>query len=318
MTRKSARIFLFALGLGLTACFRPAGDPIEPTTNVQPLQAEQPASQPTPNVISGTLTPLPTIEGATDEADVEASATPAPTETDETDAMVDDAADADAMAAEDDEDTPTRPFALTVIPPATSTSASDAGTAAAETRAASPPTTPVTFVTPSVPRAFTQDDGSDSMSAFTDATEEPGSSGGLDTPTAFIIDPDDPSCTYVVESGDSLNRIAIINNFTEAEMREANPGLVGQDPILQIGQELRLPFCGVRPTEVDEEPVATAAPTFTHLPGQQQETYRVQSGDTLTVIANRFGVSVQAIVDANELTNPDRLDVGQELIIPSS
>ena len=45
-------------------------------------------------------------------------------------------------------------------------------------------------------------------------------------------------------------------------------------------------------------------------------TYAVQAGDTLSVIAERFGTTVDAIVEANEITDATSLDVGQLLIIP--
>jgi hypothetical protein len=43
----------------------------------------------------------------------------------------------------------------------------------------------------------------------------------------------------------------------------------------------------------------------------------VQAGDSLLGIADRFGVSVAAIVSANKLDNPDFVFSGQRLIIPS-
>mgnify|MGYP001585535824 CR=1 FL=1 len=46
-------------------------------------------------------------------------------------------------------------------------------------------------------------------------------------------------------------------------------------------------------------------------------TYVVQRGDTLFSIALRFGVTVQAIMRANGLTNADLIFVGQRLIIPT-
>ncbi len=49
------------------------------------------------------------------------------------------------------------------------------------------------------------------------------------------------------------------------------------------------------------------------VPGQK---YVVQPGDTLAAIAEEFGVTVQELIDANRLDNPDVLRVGQELIIP--
>jgi len=46
------------------------------------------------------------------------------------------------------------------------------------------------------------------------------------------------------------------------------------------------------------------------------ETYVVKSGDTLTGIASRFGISMMTIWWANQLTSKDDLHVGQKLIIP--
>lgn len=47
------------------------------------------------------------------------------------------------------------------------------------------------------------------------------------------------------------------------------------------------------------------------------DTYIVQSGDTLGLIAQRYGVSLQALLDANSITNPNLLEVGTTLNIPA-
>jgi LysM repeat protein len=44
--------------------------------------------------------------------------------------------------------------------------------------------------------------------------------------------------------------------------------------------------------------------------------YTVQEGDTLSAIAQRYGVSVNEIVAANDLPNPDVLSIGQAIVIP--
>lgn len=43
----------------------------------------------------------------------------------------------------------------------------------------------------------------------------------------------------------------------------------------------------------------------------------VQAGETLSAIAARYGVTTAALVEANKLENPDRLAIGQRLVIPS-
>lgn len=53
-------------------------------------------------------------------------------------------------------------------------------------------------------------------------------------------------------------------------------------------------------------------------PEAAQNTYTVQSGDSLSKIGSRYGVSWQAIFDANrdKLDDPDKIYPGQELVIP--
>ncbi|NWF70410.1 MAG: LysM peptidoglycan-binding domain-containing protein [Chloroflexi bacterium] len=45
-------------------------------------------------------------------------------------------------------------------------------------------------------------------------------------------------------------------------------------------------------------------------------TYTVQRGDTLSVIARRYGIGLQALQEGNCITNPDRIAAGQELRVP--
>ncbi|MBE2238147.1 MAG: lamin tail domain-containing protein [Caldilineaceae bacterium] len=47
-----------------------------------------------------------------------------------------------------------------------------------------------------------------------------------------------------------------------------------------------------------------------------EEVYVVQAGDSLLAIAGRYGVTMQAVMDANNLTNPDFVFSGQRLVIP--
>lgn len=82
------------------------------------------------------------------------------------------------------------------------------------------------------------------------------------------------------------------------------------------------------PTATDTpRPTATRRATFTPVPATPSDTptptvtptpiiYVIKQGDTLIPIARRFGVSVQDIQEANGITDPRRLRVGQEIIIP--
>lgn len=65
------------------------------------------------------------------------------------------------------------------------------------------------------------------------------------------------------------------------------------------------------------DPAAAEAPTATPTPAVRR--HIVVPGDTLYGIASQFGVSLDELIAANadRLPDPNRLDVGQELIIPS-
>jgi LysM repeat protein len=73
------------------------------------------------------------------------------------------------------------------------------------------------------------------------------------------------------------------------------------------------------PTITPEPPTATPEPpTATPEPPAGARRYTVEPGDSLRSIAEKFSVSVDAILQANNLTpaQGDALRVGQELVIP--
>jgi LysM repeat protein len=98
--------------------------------------------------------------------------------------------------------------------------------------------------------------------------------------------------TYVVQPGDTLLGIALKLNVPAATLQALNE-LTNPD-MLRVGQVLKLP-----------------APRVA-------STYVVQAGDTLGAIALRFRVSVDDLMRANQLADPNKLRIGQRLVIPSS
>ncbi len=66
---------------------------------------------------------------------------------------------------------------------------------------------------------------------------------------------------------------------------------------------------------VVQQPTAAPAPSATaQVAGDNQ--YTVQAGDTLSSIAQQFGVTVQQIVDANAIEDQNLIVPGQTLKIP--
>lgn len=97
---------------------------------------------------------------------------------------------------------------------------------------------------------------------------------------------------YEVRKGDTLSEIAAQHGVTTRDMALANG--ISVRSTLRIGQRLVLP--------------PGAAGTQTH--------YTVRTGDTLDHIARRYGVELGQLITVNDIARPDRLRVGQELVIP--
>ena len=58
------------------------------------------------------------------------------------------------------------------------------------------------------------------------------------------------------------------------------------------------------------------APHYQPAAGRAQQSYVVQPGDILSAIAQKYSVSVQALTQANNITDENSLQAGQTLVIP--
>ena len=110
--------------------------------------------------------------------------------------------------------------------------------------------------------------------------------------------PSGGGCTYVVMPGDTLSSIAVRYNTTVAALVAAN-GLSNPNAI-RVGQTLIIPGCS-GPTQPP--------------PSGGCITYIVRPGDTLSSIAARYGTTVAAIAQANNISNPHLIRVGQRLVV---
>lgn len=100
--------------------------------------------------------------------------------------------------------------------------------------------------------------------------------------------------TYTVKTGDSLFLIARRFGVTVGALRTAN-GL--SHDWIYPGERLTIPISG-------------------STPGPSGSTYTVRSGDSLFLIANRFGITVSALRSANGLSS-DWIYAGEVLRIPA-
>ncbi len=102
--------------------------------------------------------------------------------------------------------------------------------------------------------------------------------------------------THVVREGDTLTDIALYYQVTTHSIIQAN-NLLDQDQ-LAVGETLIIPGVAL----------------------QVQDgylTHTVRAGETLSAIAQRYGVSVDVLLSLNQLESADILSAGQQLLIPN-
>jgi LysM repeat protein len=108
-------------------------------------------------------------------------------------------------------------------------------------------------------------------------------------------DPED--LVYIVQSGDYLSLIAAQFSTSVNALIRANPGIEDPNRIFP-GQEILIPGA----LEI--------------IPDTGERVYIVQSGDTLSEIAVRFGTTVGDLTEANpEIESPARIFPGQRVVI---
>ncbi|MFP4554160.1 MAG: LysM peptidoglycan-binding domain-containing protein [Actinomycetota bacterium] len=101
------------------------------------------------------------------------------------------------------------------------------------------------------------------------------------------------SVDYTVERGDTLGQIARDNDVSLSDLAKAND--IDNPNMIFPGQVLTIPGENGEPDIV----------------------HKVTRGETLRRIASQYGTPIPQIVEANSISNPNRIFPGQKLLIPS-
>lgn len=109
-----------------------------------------------------------------------------------------------------------------------------------------------------------------------------------------------PTATYTVKAGDTLSQIAASHGTSYQNLASLNH--LSNPNEIYVGQTLKL-----------QATTSTPAQTPTPAASTNQGTYTVKAGDTLSAIAAAHGTSYEALAQANGISNPNEIYVGQTL-----
>jgi len=119
---------------------------------------------------------------------------------------------------------------------------------------------------------------------------------------------------YVVQRGDTLSGIARQFGTSVRAITSANG--ITEKSLLHIGQSIRVPIAGARPTSA--APAKSASSAFSQAPARtsaQKVAYRVRRGDNLYRIARKYGTTVESLRSWNGLQSSSAIYPGDVLTI---
>lgn len=142
--------------------------------------------------------------------------------------------------------------------------------------------------------------------------------------------------TYTVAKGDHLNKIAAKHGTTVDELLKINK--IKNANLLRIGQTLKVPVRAkkveppkpekVEPTQEKPKEMKAAQPEGPNraivideeeearLAAERPQYHNVVSGDNLYKISKKHQISIDDIKAANPKLNPNRIYVGQKILLP--
>lgn len=106
------------------------------------------------------------------------------------------------------------------------------------------------------------------------------------------------------------------SSCTEGTSVRRAPIVIDPTPMREIIDPTAIPT--PPPVATVSEPATPTPPPPPPTPTPTTQRYVVQAGDTLNAIAASFGVTIEAIVAANDIADPALIEVGEEFIIPGT
>lgn len=127
-----------------------------------------------------------------------------------------------------------------------------------------------------------------------------------ETPTPTLTSTPSGPFEYTVQSGDTCFDLAVKYDVDLLVLLALNNFPAGQCPIRE-GDKILIP--------APNQALPTETPLPTGLPRGTRVEYVVKTGDTLDFIASIFNTTVEDIMQQNKITDKNKINVGQTLII---
>lgn len=130
------------------------------------------------------------------------------------------------------------------------------------------------------------------------------------TPTQTLSPTPSAPFDYTVQEGDTLAGIAEkfnLGDFGIQKLFALNPQIDPATANVSIGEKIKIPNPDYK--------LPTATPIPTNLAYGTKITYTVQPGDTIAKIASLFNSTFEDILKTNNITDANKIYVGQQLII---
>lgn len=115
---------------------------------------------------------------------------------------------------------------------------------------------------------------------------------------------------------EQLNKaIADLNRTVQGDLADQKREILAQvaSQLEKLGRQTNAALDAMAKSQATRPVVQT---TFSEDFPKEGVNYTVQAGDTLAVIAKKNGAKVQDIINANKLSDPSKIRVGQTLFIP--
>ena len=118
--------------------------------------------------------------------------------------------------------------------------------------------------------------------------------------------------SYTVRAGDNLTSVAAANGLSVGQLASYNN--LANDAHIRVGQRLWLVAGKVTPQPARQTQPSTPARQSS---SSSTATHKVQAGESLTAIARKYNVTLQALAAENDLSVTDGVFIGQTLKLPN-